>query len=107
MDKNASQYTPAQVSSIKGRIKAAAKKMGITIAEDNSQGENIMECYRSIPFEQDGMSDGRTFEGYAAVFNSPTRISGWEGDFMETISPGAFTRSLNDKMPALMFEHGK
>ncbi len=27
MDKNASQYTPAQVSSIKGRIKAAAKKM--------------------------------------------------------------------------------
>jgi len=73
----------------------------------NSQGENLLECYRSIPFEQDGMSDGRTFEGYAAVFNSPTRISGWEGDFNETIAPGAFARSLNEKMPALMFEHGK
>lgn len=33
---------------------------------------------------------GRTLSGYAAVFDSPTRI----GDFQEVIKKGAFTRSL-------------
>lgn len=35
-------------------------------------------------------SKGRTLSGYAAVFDSPTRI----GDFQEVIKKGAFTRSL-------------
>lgn len=34
---------------------------------------------------------GRTLEGYAAVFNSPADIG---GAWIETISPGAFRRSL-------------
>ena len=51
--------------------------------------------------------DGFTLEGYAAVFDSPTRISGWEGDFTETVQPGAFKRTLQGRKPVLMFNHGK
>ncbi len=38
-------------------------------------------------------SKGRTLHGYAAVFDSPTRI----GTFQEVIKKGAFTRSLTSK----------
>lgn len=51
--------------------------------------------------------DGRTLEGYAAVFNTPTPISDQRGDYIETIAPGAFKNSINRRMPALMFNHGK
>src|SRR3990172_11153910 len=35
--------------------------------------------------------------GYAAVFNKPSeRMFGWDGDFVEYIDPGAFTRTLAD-----------
>jgi len=68
-------------------------------------------CVRSFGFEFDararGTGDGRTLEGYAAVFNSPTRIAAVGGDFDEVISPGAFTRSIRSRMPVLQFEHGR
>lgn len=51
--------------------------------------------------------DGLTLTGYAAVFNSPTRISGYEGDFIETITPGAFKRSINANKPVMQFDHGQ
>jgi len=89
------------------KILAAAKKFGITVGQKNSADDGGGEC-RSVPFEirsTDG--DGLTLEGYAAVFNSPTRISGWEGDFTETILPGAFKRALSERTPVLMFDHGK
>lgn len=35
-------------------------------------------------------ASGRTLTGYAAVFNSETKV----GDFIERIAPGAFTKSL-------------
>jgi HK97 family phage prohead protease len=51
--------------------------------------------------------DGRTLEGYAAVFDSPTRIdSMFEGKFDEQIRRGAFARYLEKRTPTLMFEHG-
>jgi HK97 family phage prohead protease len=87
---------------------AACKKFGIDVSQGNSapaDGE-----YRTIPFELGNVeanSDGLTFEGYAAVFNTPTRIAGWEGDFDEQIAPGAFDRTLAAGMPKLMFEHGR
>lgn len=88
------------------KILAAAKKFGIETSQSNSR--EPAEAYRSVPFEvRDVGSDGQTFEGYAAVFNSPTQIGGWEGDFEEIIAPGAFKRSLDNKTPVLMFEHGK
>src|SRR5690349_18765178 len=66
-------------------------------------------CVRSFGFEWDerAAGDGRTLEGYAAVFNSPTRIRDVGGDFDETILPGAFTRSIRSRMPILQWDHGK
>lgn len=51
--------------------------------------------------------DGLTLTGYAAVFNSPTRISGYEGDFTETIAPGAFRHTLRNGKPVMQFDHGQ
>lgn len=53
-------------------------------------------------------ADGNTLVGYAAVFDSPTEIHSWEGDFTETIAPGAFKRTLaqrGDRVVA-QFDHG-
>ncbi|WP_079673230.1 HK97 family phage prohead protease, partial [Mycobacteroides abscessus] len=50
--------------------------------------------------------DGLTFEGYGAVFNSPTRIDSWEGTFDEQIAPGAFRKSLRERTPKFQFDHG-
>jgi len=67
------------------------------------------EFTRSVPFhveraEADG--DGLTFEGYAAVFDSPTEIDSWEGNFVEVIQRGAFRKTLREQTPVLMFNHG-
>lgn len=51
--------------------------------------------------------DGLTLTGYAAVFNSPTRISGFEGDFVEQIAPGAFRHTLRNGRPVMQFDHGQ
>lgn len=65
---------------------------------------------RSVPFtltrDGGGDDDGRTFEGYGAVFNSPTRIDSWEGTFDEQIAPGAFRKSLKERTPKFQFDHG-
>jgi hypothetical protein len=51
--------------------------------------------------------DGLTLEGYAAVFNSPTLINDWDGEYEETIAPGAFKRTINARTPVLQFDHGQ
>lgn len=64
-------------------------------------------CYRAVEFRAaatDG--DGRTLEGYAAIFDTPTRIDSWEGQFDEQIARGAFNRTLNARTPVLQFDHG-
>jgi len=62
---------------------------------------------RSVEFRAEPSGDGRTFTGYAAVYNSVTRInSAYEGNFDEQVAPGAFARYLRDNRPVLMFEHG-
>ena len=63
---------------------------------------------RSVPFTvtRDDSEDGRTFSGYGAVFNSPTRIDSWEGTFDEQIAPGAFRKSLRERTPKFQFDHG-
>lgn len=66
---------------------------------------------RQVPFEitraePDG--DGLTLEGYASVFDSPTEIdSAREGHFIERIKPGAFKKTLSERTPVLMFNHGQ
>lgn len=66
-------------------------------------------CVRSYDFDirsaADG--DGLTLEGYAAVFNSPTRIRDHLGDFDEVVLRGAFTRSLAERTPVLQWDHGR
>lgn len=68
---------------------------------------------RSVPFtftrdgDGDSEDDGLTFEGYGAVFNSPTRIDSWEGTFDEQIAPGAFRKSIRERTPKFQFDHGR
>jgi len=67
-------------------------------------------CSRSVEFratDQGVNGDGRTLEGYAAVFDVAARIDSWEGTFDETIVKGAFKRTLNARTPVLQFDHGR
>lgn len=72
-------------------------------------------CLRSVEFRAvepvDASAsvggDGRTMEGYAAVFDTPTVIDNWEGRFVETISRGAFKKTLAERKPVLQFDHGQ
>lgn len=64
---------------------------------------------RSVPFHlerADDDNDGLTLEGYAAVFDEPTRIDSWEGNFDEVIKRGAFRKTLKERTPVLQFDHG-
>lgn len=63
-------------------------------------------CLRSVAFEARAAGDGRTLEGYAAVFGTPARIADAGGDFDEVIVPGAFKRSLASRTPVMQWEHG-
>jgi HK97 family phage prohead protease len=65
---------------------------------------------RNAPFEvtrADADGDGLTLEGYAAVFDTPTRIDSWEGKFDEVIARGAFTKTIKERSPVLQFDHGQ
>jgi HK97 family phage prohead protease len=65
---------------------------------------------RSAPFElreAGGNTDGQTLAGYAAVFDTATRIDSWEGTFDETIQRGAFRKSIRETTPVLQFDHGR
>jgi HK97 family phage major capsid protein/HK97 family phage prohead protease len=63
---------------------------------------------RSVEFRAAEGGDGYTLDGYAAVFGQPTRISSpYEGTFNETIAPGAFKKTLNERKPLIQFDHGK
>ena len=71
--------------------------------------KNIM-CTRNVDFQIESSadtSDGRTLDGYAAVFNQPTHIRSWEGDFEETISRGAFDKTLRERKPVMQYNHGR
>lgn len=74
----------------------------------HAQVRQLGVCVRSFDFELRGEGgDGLTMEGYAAVFNSPTKIRDAQGEFQETILPGAFKRSLSERAPVLQWDHGR
>lgn len=74
----------------------------------HAQVRQLGVCVRSFDFELRGEGgDGLTMEGYAAVFNSPTKIRDSQGVFEETIRPGAFKRSLAERAPVLQWDHGR
>ena len=63
---------------------------------------------RSVEFEMRDAGDGLTLAGYAAVFNSPATIYERGKEFVETIAPGAFERTINAKDRIIMqFDHGQ
>lgn len=63
---------------------------------------------RAVAFETRAASDdGFTLEGYAAVFDTPTEINSWEGNFEERIAHGAFAKTLSERKPVVQFDHGK
>jgi HK97 family phage prohead protease len=110
MPKNAAKYplNGVTLSSVKARIKAACAKFGIDVSEGNSAPQDGE--VRTVPFSVSSAQangDGLTFEGYAAVYDTPTRITGWEGDFDEQIAMGAFRAVAAGAYPVLMFEHGR
>lgn len=66
-------------------------------------------CHRSMEFRAVGNpegGDGRTLEGYAAVFDQPTTIESYAGDFEETVQRGAFRKTLRERQPVMQFDHG-
>ena len=74
----------------------------------HAQIRDLGVCVRSFDFELRAEGgDGLSMEGYAAVFNTPTRIRDHQGDFDETILPGAFKRSLGERSPVLQWDHGR
>jgi HK97 family phage prohead protease len=71
------------------------------------------DLLRSMPFTlraaataDDDDGDGFTIDGYAAVYDTPTRIDSWEGTFDEQIAYGAFRKSLSERVPRMQFDHG-
>lgn len=68
----------------------------------------VAMCLRAVEFRATGEAgDGRTLEGYAAVFNKPTRIRSWEGEFDEEIAQGAFRATLKKRKPVMQYDHGR
>ncbi len=79
-----------------------------------AQPETEVEgSFRSVDFALTPTDDGLNLEGYAAVFDSPTRIensneSPYGGPFTETIARGAFARAVRaNPKPKLMLDHGR
>jgi HK97 family phage prohead protease len=108
---NAAEYSAEQLSAIKGRIRAAAKRFGIEIADDaqralydRSWALEDIQIVRSV----DGGADGRTVEAYAAIFDTPAEIRDQYGHYVEEIDRSAFNRTLShgiDKV-RVYYHHG-
>ena len=66
------------------------------------------DLIRMVKGEIRSDGDRRTLVGYAAMFNRSTVINSWEGNFRETIAPGAFARSIKNKGTGIkvLFNHG-
>jgi HK97 family phage prohead protease len=82
----------------------------MTISADHPKAPFVDDLCREVSFElrdTGSEGDGNTLDGYGAVFNSPTRISSWEGIFDEEIARGAFKKSLSERTPVLQFDHGR
>ena len=112
---NAAQYSSEHLALVKGRIKAAAKKFGIEISDEQQQNSRLPQesLIRGVfPLElRDSGGDGMpVLHGHFAVFDRWTEIDSlWEGQFMESISPGAFKKTIQENRANMrvLFQHGK
>ncbi len=94
-EKNADQYTPEQLSAIKGRIRSAMSKHGHDVSDGSSGNgsSSRAEYMRLYPLEG---GDGGTVEAFAAVFDDPAEIIDHEGHYVETIDRAAFNKVIAD-----------
>jgi HK97 family phage prohead protease len=93
-----------------GAINACARSLGIGAPAASSGGRSkggpFFDREAAFTLERtDG--DGRTLEGYAAVFNSPAEVEDMLGVYTEVILPGAFAQTLRGGPPPLLFNHGR
>jgi len=71
---------------------------------------SIPDFSRGFDFEMrsaGGGADGRTLEGYVAMFDARSRIPDRNGDFDEILRAGFADRSLAERTPVMQFDHGK
>lgn len=98
MEKNAAKYSPDERTQIMGRIKAACKKFGIDVASSSralpADNTERRITYMTVELRAHPGPDGtpsRRIGGYAAVFNSPSRlIPSRQGPFQERVAPTFF-----------------
>lgn len=69
------------------------------------------DLLRTAPFALraagDPDNDGRTLDGYAAVFGRETIIDSWEGRFREKLALGSMKKSFRETRPRIQFDHGR
>jgi uncharacterized protein len=70
------------------------------------------DLLRDAPFKMraadpETPNDGRTLDGYAAVFGQEVIIDSWEGRFKETILRGSMKKSFAENPPRIQFDHGR
>lgn len=68
--------------------------------------DDLVRMVQRDDMEAAVMRDGNTLVGYAAPFNSDTVINSWEGHFIERVAPGAFRKTLQERQPRVLFNHG-
>jgi phage head maturation protease len=115
---NAAKYpmNGVTLSSVKARIKAACKKFGITISQDNAahftpdldvvrSGEVVeLRAADETPDGSLGVLTGR-FSEFGRWYKVSSRF---EGDFMERVAPGATVDTIRDDIGSMrvLFDHG-
>lgn len=102
------------------KIRAAAKKLGVDVAEEQQESGRALpepladRCVRAIfPGPELKLVEGGkmpTLVGRLATYNEWGHVkSRLEGDFMERMSPGAFTKTLGENRSGIrvLFQHGE
>jgi HK97 family phage prohead protease len=94
-------------------LEAHAKALGIGDGDENAKRppkENLVRGVFPLELRESSPAGMPTLEGHFAVFNQWTEIDSlWEGNFLESIAPGAFrkTFSENRQNMRVLFQHGR
>src|SRR5262245_11883920 len=85
--------------------------MSATEHRKNPPKENLVRGVFPADIELRDAADGegRTLYGHFSVFNTPTEINSmWEGNFIETIAPGAFKKTMRENRTGMrvLLNHG-
>ncbi len=102
---NAAEYDSDQLANIKGRIRAAAERVGVQISDDDEADRAVQPdrptymrdwVLDDIEILSRGKGgDGRTVEAYATPFDVEQEIHDQNGDYIEVIDRTAFNRTLS------------